>query len=383
MAPGTAGNIKSLRCERSVRVLHLINDMTAGGAQSGLYYLLKNSRAVPDFTGEVCVIHEMGEFGKKLQEIGVRIHQFGLRNRFSPSIAFRLFLLIKKGNYQVVHVHLFPGLYWGAFLAWLFPNCRWIYTEHSVWNKRRELPWARWLEKWAYRQYDRVIAISESAGESLLTWQPWLKRKLIVIPNGIDLSIFDIPEEQAKQKRVESGVTGETFIILYAGRLVKEKGADILLQAASLLEINNWRLFIAGDGSEMKALTVQCERLGLNEKVQFLGSRADIPELMAASDLVVLPSRWEGLPLTLLEAMAAGKPVVACRVGGTPEVIEDGREGYLVPPENPGAMKAAIEKILHDPNQAKSFGQAGKRRAGHYSAVNVSNQLYSVYKQLL
>jgi glycosyltransferase involved in cell wall biosynthesis len=239
------------------------------------------------------------------------------------------------------------------------------------------------LEEWAYRQYDRVIAISESAGESLLAWQPWLKEKLAIIPNGIDLSRFDIPEERAKQKRVELGVSDETNILLYAGRLVKEKGADVLLQAVSLLEMINWKLFIAGAGPELANLAAQCSRLGLDEKVQFLGSREDIPELMAACNLVGLPSRWEGLPLSLLEAMAAGKPVVACQVGGVPEVIQDGKEGYLVPPEKPEAMTLAIEKIFQDPGQAKLMGQAGKKRARHYSAASVANQLFSLYEQLV
>ncbi len=364
-----------------MRILHLINDLSAGGAQSGLYYLLKNSLTIPDYSVDVCVIHEQGEFGRTLQEVGIRIHRLGIQNRYSPIIAFRLYRLIKRGDYQVIHVHLFPGLYWGACIAWVFPNIRWIYTEHSVWNKRRGLSWARGLESWAYRQYDQVIAISESAGQSLLSWQPGLKEKLSIIPNGIDLSLFDITEERVRQKRIELGVEGETKVILYAGRLVKEKGADILLEAAGLMDIPNWRLLIAGNGSEKINLVSLCSALNMDEKVHFLGTRSDIPELMAASDLVVLPSRWEGLPLTLLEAMAAGKPVVACQVGGVPEVIKDGVEGYLVPPENPEAMKVAIEKILKDPGRANILGQAGKMRAAAYSAAIVANQLYSLYEQ--
>jgi glycosyltransferase involved in cell wall biosynthesis len=366
-----------------VKVLHLINDLSAGGAQSGLFYLLKNSWTIPDFSVEVCVIHEMGEFGIKLQDEGVRIHQFGFRNRYSPKIAYQLYSLIKRGGYQVIHVHLFPGLYWGAFLAWILPHCGWVYTEHSMWNKRRELPWARRLEGWAYRKYDRIIAISESAGQSLIVWQPWLKGKLAIVPNGIDLSLFDVTEEQARQKRVELGIDENTRIILYAGRLVKEKGADVLIQAACLLQMTDWLLIIAGDGPEMTNLKTLCSSTGMEDRLRFLGTRLDIPQLMAVSDLVVLPSRWEGLPLTLLEAMAAGKPVVACRVGGAPEVIRDGVEGFLVPPENPEAMKVAIEKVFQEPGKAMLLGGAGKQRANQYSAASISLQLYSLYKQLL
>ncbi|MBN1537856.1 MAG: glycosyltransferase [Anaerolineales bacterium] len=366
-----------------MRVLHLINDLSAGGAQSGLFYLLKNSRCFPAFTGEVCVIHCAGEFGEKLREAGVHIHEFGFRNRYAPSIAFRLYRLIKNGGYHIVHVHLFPGLYWGACLAWMFPGCRWVYTEHSMWNKRRGLPWAKRLEEWAYRQYDRIIAISESAAQSLLAWQPWLKQRISIIPNGIDLSEFEIPEEKANQKRVELGVENATKVILYAGRLVKEKGADVLLQTAALLDGSNWRVFLAGDGAEMTNLNNLCQQLGLDGKVIFLGKRSDIPELMAASDVVVLPSRWEGLPLTLLEAMAAKKPVVACQVGGVAEVLRDGKEGFLVPPENPEAMAEAISKILLDPDLAQSMAETGRQRAEYYSAADVANQLYSLYVKLL
>lgn len=336
---------------------------------------------------EVCVIHQVGDFGERLREIGVRIHELKMRNRYSPSIIFRLYRLIKQRGYQVIHVHLFPGLYWGACLAWMFPGCRWVYTEHSMWNKRRELSWARWLEGWAYRQYDRIIAISESTAQSLFSWQPWLKDRISVIPNGIDLSMFDIPDALINRKRVELGVNDGTKIILYAGRLVKEKGADVLIRAVDFLKASeegmDWRLFIAGDGPERDDLAGLCSTLNLGDRVQFLGNRSDVPELMAASDLVVLPSRWEGLPLSLLEAMAAGKPVVACQVGGVSEVIRDGKEGFLVPPEAPEAFKIAIQKLLNNPGLMSSLGQAGKQRAEFYSSETVTNQVRSLYIMLL
>jgi len=366
-----------------VRVLHLINDLSAGGAQSGLFYLLKNSQIIPDFTGEVCVIHQAGEFGEKLRAAGVRIHEFGLHNRFSPSIAFRLHRLIKTGGYHIIHVHLFPGLYWGACLAWMFPGCRWVYTEHSIWNKRRGFSWARWLEGRVYRQYDRIVTISVSARQSLLTWQPCLKDRISIIPNGVELSMFEVSKAQADSMRVKLDVDSDTKVIFYAGRLVKEKGVDVLLKAAASFGNFNWRLFLAGDGPEMAHLKTLCFNLGLGDKVNFLGWRVDIPELMAASDLVVLPSRWEGLPLSLLEAMAAGKPVVACDVGGVSEVIRDNEEGFLVAPENPEAIKEAITKIILDPCLAQSMGDAGRQRVKDYSVPEVARQLHSLYVKLL
>lgn len=366
-----------------MHVLHVINDLSTGGAQSGLYYLLKHSRTISDFSSEVCVFHEAGTFGEKLSNEGVTVHKLGINNRFSPLIGVRIFALIKRKKYQIVHVHLFPGLYWGAILSVLFPHCKWVYTEHSVWNKRRGLLWARGLEGWAYHQYDRIVVISKSAGDSLIDWQPWLKSKLDIIPNCIDIPMFDISKDTIKQKRIDLNIDEETKLILFAGRLVKEKGVDILLQAVALLEISNWRLFIAGDGVERTNLTSLCAELNISDKVSFLGDRTDIPELIAASNLVVLPSRWEGLPLTLLEALAAGTPVVANNLGGVPEVMTNGAEGFLTPPENPQAVKDAIEKVLLNDNLARSMGMAGKIRAADYSVSSVSQQLFSMYQQLL
>lgn len=370
-----------------MRVLYLINDLATGGAQSGLYYLLKHSRSISDFTGEVCVFHEPGIFGERLINDGVTVHKLGIKNRFSPSVGTHIYGLIKREGFQIVHVHLFPGLYWGAILSVFFPNCRWIFTEHSIWNKRRKLVWARGVERWAYRQYDRIIAISRSAGDSLVDWQPWLKSKLDIIPNCIDPSMFDISEENIRKKRLDLIGGEQKKLILFAGRLVKEKGVDILLRAVSLLEksaeISNWHLIIAGDGVERARLTSLCSELNINEKVSFLGDRDDIPELMAASNLVVLPSRWEGLPLVLLEALAAGVPVVANNLGGVPEVMKNGVEGYLTPLENPQAMKEAITRILSDDDLARSMGKAGKIRAADYSVSSVSNQLFSLYRQFV
>jgi len=366
-----------------LRVLHLINDLDVGGAQSGLYYFLKYSRCLPNFTGEVCVIHELGEFGKKLLEDGIAIHQLGMTHRYSPLIAPRLHEIIETGNFQIVHVHLFPGLYWGAFISNFIPNCKWVYTEHSVWNRRRGLPWAKWLESRAYRKYDRIIAISQSVGDSLIAWQPWITSRLDIIPNGVDLALFEGSEEAVDRKRMEWGINEDTRFILFAGRLVKEKGLDILFQAMSSLRHLNWQLLIAGDGAERTNLETLSRELGIDDRVTFLGVRGDIPRLMAACDMVVLPSRWEGLPLTLLEVMAAGKPVVATQVGGVAEVLQDGVQGFLVPPENPMAMKEAISKLLGDEELAHSLGIAGKKRAAEFSASTISGQIISLYQQLI
>jgi starch synthase (maltosyl-transferring) len=162
----------------------------------------------------------------------------------------------------------------------------------------------------------------------------------------------------------EFGIPPESRTFLYVGRLDRQKGLPFLLEAWAPVaaRYRGVHLLLVGEGPERGALETQIARLGLAASVHLSGWREEIPELLRAADCFVLPSLWEGMPNVVLEAMAAGLPVIATRVEGTAEVIQAGETGWLVAPGAPGALTAAMEQFLDDPIAARSMGERGQRR---------------------
>ena len=170
------------------------------------------------------------------------------------------------------------------------------------------------------------------------------------------------------------------------GRLHPQKGFSDLLTAFAQVRqrIPSVRLFVAGDGELRDDLEAQARSLGMAAVVTFAGVRADVSEVLAALDVFVLPSLWEGMPNAVLEAMASGLPVVATAVGGTPEVVVDGVTGLLVPPQDPGALAQAIGHLLRDPDLRRRMGRAGRRRVEeHFDVRETVRQVESLYETLL
>jgi len=205
-------------------------------------------------------------------------------------------------------------------------------------------------------------------------------RKMQVIHNGIPLEPFERPANAALRASL-SRASGRP-IILTAARLDPQKGLTYLLEAVA--GVPEAQLVIAGDGPERASLEAQAAGLGLADRVVFLGFRRDIPDLLAGCDLFFLPSLYEGLPIAVLEAMAAGKPVIATAIGGTDEVITSGVNGLLVPPADPGALATAIRTLLHDQALGERLASAGQVRIRQeFSAGNMVRQVTQVYEDLL
>jgi glycosyltransferase involved in cell wall biosynthesis len=174
----------------------------------------------------------------------------------------------------------------------------------------------------------------------------------------------------------------ERPIVLAVGRLDAQKGHAYLLAAAA--DIPDALFVFVGEGRERSALEAQARALGVAERVRFLGHRDDVPDLLAACDVFVLPSRYEGLPLSVLEAMAAARPVVATAIEGTDEIVRHGETGLLVPPAAPSALAEAIRAVLADRALATRMGQAGRARVGReFSMSRMIDEVTGVYDELL
>lgn len=225
----------------------------------------------------------------------------------------------------------------------------------------------------------RYIAVSRDTAQRLIRKLHWPANKVQVIHNGVAFHPIDDRSASIVHQQLAKGARP---IVLTVARLDEQKGHRYLLEAAA--QVPEAQFVLAGDGPLRSVLEAQAQSLGLQERLTFLGYREDIPALLAACDVFVLPSLYEGLPLSILEAMAASKPVIATRIGGTDEAVIDGETGLLVPPADPTALVAAIRSVLNDHVLAQRLAAAGRVRVEReFSTVAMVQQATAVYDVLL
>lgn len=201
----------------------------------------------------------------------------------------------------------------------------------------------------------RIVAVSQAVRASLVA-QGISEKKIVTIPNALDLSRY---------RAMAPAAPHEGFVYAFAGRLIHQKGVDILLRAFAQLE--KGRLLIAGEGPDRTALEALAEELRIQERVSFVGIRHDLPEFFAEADCFVLPSRYEGLPIVLIEAMAAGKAIVVSDFGAAREVLKEGETGLIVPRENPEELARAMGRVASDAPLRQRLGEAARHAAERYS----------------
>ena len=262
---------------------------------------------------------------------------------------------------DIVNAHLFRSTAVAAPLA-RWHGARVVETYHGREGWRRGILGGNFLaDRLVSRFVDRVIAVSEAARAFLISGKGYDARKIVVVPNGRDLSVFR-PGGGGQAVRKELGLDRATPLVGVIGRLEDQKGHVYLLDAwpSVLAEFPDARLLFVGDGSLRGALERRARELGIAASVLFAGFRRDVPRVLDALDVVALPSLYEGMPLTAIEASAMAKPIVATAVDGTPEVIREGRTGRLVPPREPAALSRALRAMLRDPAAAQRMGSAGR-----------------------
>jgi len=215
-----------------------------------------------------------------------------------------------------------------------------ISFEHNVYDSLKT--WKMFLvDRLLQGCSTKVVAVSESVKRSLIR-HGIKESRIVVIKNGVDTK----PYRRVLQSKLDGNHRDFTFIFI--GRLIPQKGVDILLTSFSKMK-SKAKLLIVGEGKDRKSLDEQAQRLNLSDCVEFLGIRQDIPELLSTSDCFVLPSRYEGLPMVLLEALAAGKPAITSDFESARDVIDEGKNGLIVPREDATALTDAMDKVVRDP----------------------------------
>ncbi len=362
-----------------IRILHLITELEPAGAENLLVNIVRNLDK-RKFHLVVGYIYGQGTLASEIKLVGVKVVDFSRKGKIDPWLIIRLFLLIRKEKIEIVHTHLVHASIAGRIAAKLAGVKTIVTTRHYAYEQK-EKSLIYWLER-KTAQFNRfTIAISQAVKDYLVRNENYDDQKVTVIYNAVDLNVIDsntIPKISANH---------DGYLIASVGRLHPQKGYETLLKSMPpvVREFTSVKLIIIGDGIQRKHLEGLCFDLGITEQVTFLGRKTPIEVIgfLKNIDLFVLASNWEGFGLALIEAMALSKPVVATKVEGICEIVEDGKTGFLVPPAQPQTLSYRIIQLLKDKPLSKNMGiKARKKIETKFSMKTMINKLDLLYREL-
>lgn len=356
---------------KRIRVAYILTPITFGGAEKvSLNFLRTVDRSnfdvrpillVRPWEEETYLGRELRDLGYSYKTIPVALKAEGHSLR-ALMVAYRLHSHLKKGSFDLIHTHGYFADICGQFAAILL-DISGISTCHGFIETDLKLRLYNSLAKYILRSCKTVIAVSEMIKAELVL-SGLQDNKVTVISNAVPDSGCEDNLDARREKRILLNIEPEEYVIGYLGRVSEEKGLVYLIKAVIELldEEIPLKLVIVGDGKERKKLEQQVKARGIEYKVIFAGFQTDPENWYSAFDLFVLPSLTEGTPLALLECMAAGVPVIASAVGGVPKIVEDGVNGFLVPPGDCLAIKKKIMFLHGDMELSSRLGKAGIER---------------------
>lgn len=370
--------------DKKTKILYLITGFHVGGAEMVLYRLLRKLNREKYEPVVVSIIPIVG-IGERIEEEGIKILSLNAKFKCNPLIIWRVISIIKKEKPQILHSFLFHANFLGRVIGKLCNVPIIISSIHSEYfgGILREK-----LLKWTDRFCNTTTIVSKGAAERMIDLKVVSKNKLKVIYNGIDLENFPFRKLEARTKiRNELNIEENKKILISVGRLHEAKGCPYLIKAMKILKEKYpyILLIVLGEGPEGKKIEEQIKELKLEKNILLLGQKENISEYLNASDVFVMPSLWEGLPIALLEAMACGLPVVNTRVGGVPEVVEDGKSGFLVELKNPRGLAEKIIKTLEmSEEERKKMGEHGRKIVEKkFSIEQIVKEYENLYQELL
>lgn len=363
-----------------MRVMHVIEAMHQGGAESLVVEHVR--RAAPGVESTVVALNRGGPSLEAAAAAGARCHVLGKGGSRLAGVS-RLTALLREQRTDVINGHNPTGALYGTLAGRLAGVPALVRTEHSIHYPGRGSRFYRPVELLLTALTDRVICVCEASRASHAPRFPWASGRFVTVANGIS-ELAQAPDREAA--RAALGLSADARVALTVGSLTPQKAQDVLLRAFAMTarEVPGAVLLIAGEGrleSELRALHGS---LGLGDRVRFLGPRRDVEALMAACDVFVLSSRREGLSITLLEAMRAGRACVATGVGGNPEAVADGETGRIVPVGDAPALAGALSALLADAGACERAGAAGERRfRTRFTAARMVAETERIYHEAL
>jgi glycosyltransferase involved in cell wall biosynthesis len=356
--------------------MQVVISLAPGGTERLVLEICR--RIAPEFDTAVCCLDEPGAWASELAAEGIPVIALGRRAGFHPNLGRRIAKAAEDVGAQLLHCHQYSPFVYGRIAKMVRPSLGLVYTEHG---RLSDAPpsWKRRLINPLLSKFEgSIVAVSHELREYMATAR-FPESRVQVIHNGVDASSAPSVAQRARARRA-LGLDG-AFVAVTAGRLDPVKDFGTLFDAFARVRrsLPNARLLVIGDGPERERLTARAERDDLRGGVHMVGYRSDVRDLLLAADLFVNSSISEGISITILEAMAAGLPVVATDVGGNPEVVCGGLTGMLVPRRHPERLADAIFALAVNDARRLALGTAGRQRV---EAVFTINRMVDQYAQL-
>jgi glycosyltransferase involved in cell wall biosynthesis len=317
-----------------------------------------------------------------LGEQGIPVHHLG-RGRFDPRILTDLVALARRRKTRILHVHGYAAADFGRVAARL-AGARLVLHEHFA--DPRMPGYQSVADRVLSSLTDRAIAVSHSTRDFLVEERAVPARRVSLIWNGAPLDEFaPAGRERALRVRRELGLAEDALVVGTIGRLNAQKGHRFLLDAAASLcrSRPRVRVLVVGDGDLMDDLRAQADRLGIADRIVFAGHRTDVPDLLAALDVFCISSLYEGTPLALFEAMAAGRAIVSTAVDGCREVLDDGLNAILVAPGDAGALATGLERLADDDDLRETLARRALADSSRYDVQSCVEQMEEIYDELV
>jgi glycosyltransferase involved in cell wall biosynthesis len=362
-------------------VVHVVLSLGPGGTEQLVVALC--ARAGARYRPVVCCLDEPGSWGLELQRRGMPLLALRRTPGFHPSLGYRIARFAASHGATVLHCHHYSPFVYGRVASLVSPGLKMVFTEHGRYDDGPPLRKRQLVNPVLARVPGPIYAVSAALREHMLR-EGFPARRVGVIHNGIDPG--PLPREfDRRRARKALGARGDELLIGTAARLDRVKDLPTLIAAFAALreEQPNARLVIAGEGSERARLEGEIANRGLSGAVSLLGHRDDVRALLPGLDLYVNSSISEGISVTILEAMAAALPVVATRVGGTPEVVADGSNGLLVPARSPRHLALVLRGLARHPAARQALGRAARRTVERDFHIDTMIDRYTnIYSEL-
>ncbi|MFT5232176.1 MAG: glycosyltransferase involved in cell wall biosynthesis [Candidatus Krumholzibacteriia bacterium] len=365
---------------KQLHIVHFIGALHVGGAEKMLVNFLQVVNR-EKYRHTVICLTARGDLVPDVEVTGASVVLFPVRWRTCITDLYRLMSWLKLHDVKVVHSHMFFASLWAriAGIGARVPVL--ITTEHGKepWKKA----WQSWVDKVLSRFTFRHIAVSEDVRDIRIQRDKIAPSKIILIPNGVPIPARNKLDKGRAAIRSEFGVGDNVFLMGSVGRVIGAKAYPDLAKALQLIRLENadvqW--LQVGDGPEMGSLRAFVDNIGLSDAVHFTGQRSDIGDLLNAMDAWVMSSVREGLPVALLEAMASEKAIVATKVGGIPDAVDDGIEAILVASGHPEDLAMGITRLRDDKIYRQQLATAARKRVAHdYGIESVVTRIEEVYE---
>jgi glycosyltransferase involved in cell wall biosynthesis len=367
-------------------LFQLITSLAPAGAERLVVHLLEHVNRERFAPVCICLGNPVGShLEARVQQLGVPLHFLGKGDKMSLEVLRKLDALFRQYRPAVVHTHLLALNYAYPLMIRYRTPAR-VYTVHNLAEKDIGLRTAPMVRALAFRY--RIggvvpVAIAEEVRVSIQKVYGYTNPPLI--PNGVPTDEYAPNPDTRAQWRQAHGIEPRATVVTHIGRFAVQKNHALLVEAFAQVHSDApLYLLLVGGGELENAVREQVAGLGLQGRVRFLGVRPDVADILRASDVFVLSSRWEGNPMSVMEAMAAGLPVVSTAVGGVPELVQEGATGLLVPSEDAGALACALQALVDDPARRQVMGAAARQHAiAHFDIRHTVRMYEELYERLL